>query len=61
MSATGITKSSTHDPRPSARVGLRFRRLLLPAGLFCLVAGGLAACGGTDNAKLVAEGQQTFR
>jgi mono/diheme cytochrome c family protein len=57
-----ITNTSTRfDSRPSACVGLRLRRLLLPAGLFCLVAGGLAACGGTDNAKLVADGQQTFR
>src|SRR3954471_18731874 len=63
MSATGITRTTTHfDPRPSACVDLRFRHLLLRAGLFCLVVGGLAACGGNnDNAKLVAEGQQTFR
>ena len=27
----------------------------------CLVAGSLAGCGGNDNAKLVAEGKQTFR
>jgi hypothetical protein len=62
MSSTCITTTSTRlDPRPSACVGPRFRQLLVRAGLFCLVAGGLAACGGNDNAKLVAEGQQTFR
>ncbi|HEY6912024.1 MAG TPA: c-type cytochrome [Myxococcales bacterium] len=62
MSATGITKTSTRfDPRPSACAGLRLRRLLFQAGLSCLVAGGLAACGGNDNAKLIASGQQTFR
>ena len=62
MSATGITKTSTRfDRRPSACVGLRLRRLLFQAGLSCLVAGGLAACGGNDNAKLIADGQQTFR
>src|SRR5205085_1893510 len=27
----------------------------------CLIVGSLAGCGGNDNAKLVAEGQQTFR
>ena len=64
MSATGFTKTSRRfEPRPSTCVGLRFRHLLVRAGLSCLVAGGLAACGGSnnDNARLVAEGQQTFR
>ena len=37
------------------------RHLLFRAGLLCLVAGGLARCGGNDNSQLVAEGKQTFR
>jgi len=62
MSATGITKTSRRfDPRPSGCAGLRLWHLLLPVGVLCLVAGGLAGCGGDDNAQLVADGKQTFR
>jgi mono/diheme cytochrome c family protein len=60
MSATGNT-STRFDPTPSGCAALRLRHLLLPVGIFCLAVGGLADCGGNDNAQLIAEGKQTFR
>jgi mono/diheme cytochrome c family protein len=60
MRATGNT-STRFDPMPSGCAGLRLRHLLLPVGIFCLAVGGLAGCGGNDNAQLIAEGKQTFR
>src|SRR3954467_2549616 len=62
MSDTGSTRTSTRfDPRPAGCAGLRLRRLLLPVGISCLVAGSVAGCGGNDNAQLVAEGKQPCR
>jgi mono/diheme cytochrome c family protein len=62
MTTTSTTQASlAHAHRLSGRAALRLPRLSLRAGLLCLMMGGLAACGGDDNAALVAEGKQTFR
>jgi mono/diheme cytochrome c family protein len=57
-----MTSTKTPDaPLAGCRSALRLSRPKLRAGLLCLMMGGLVACGGDDNAALVAQGKQTFR
>src|SRR5919197_2616295 len=57
-----MTSTNTPDaPLAECRSALRLSRPKLRTGLLCLVMGGLVACGGDDNAALVAQGKQTFR
>jgi mono/diheme cytochrome c family protein len=54
---TLLTLAGTRS-RPAA---LRFPQPQLRTGLLCLMVAGVSACGGNDNAALVAQGKQTFR